>query len=237
MKTYPIFALIEDRACLVVGGGAVGERKVGDMLMAGARVTVVSRELTPGLFKLAGQGSSGCQGGLYPGSPGRHDPGGGGSDDPRVNREVSAAAQPEVFSSILWMPRNCAPSSCRPRCAGGPSPSRSVPAGPPRPWPAGCGRNWKNASAPGTAVFSGSSGRPGAGPGPAAGPPGQPPPFSAPVGRSPGRGPRPGGPGPGPGSPGRDPGRHPGPGRPGRRPERSLGGRQKLKVKSKEGKR
>ena len=56
MKTYPIFALIEDRACLVVGGGAVGERKVGDLLMAGARVTVVSRELTPGLMDLAGQG-------------------------------------------------------------------------------------------------------------------------------------------------------------------------------------
>jgi siroheme synthase (precorrin-2 oxidase/ferrochelatase) len=44
MKTYPLFALLEDRACLVVGGGAVGERKVQDLLRAGARVTVVSRE-------------------------------------------------------------------------------------------------------------------------------------------------------------------------------------------------
>jgi hypothetical protein len=32
MKTYPLFALLEDRACLVVGGGAVGERKVQDLL-------------------------------------------------------------------------------------------------------------------------------------------------------------------------------------------------------------
>ena len=28
VKTYPIFAVIEDKPCLVVGGGAVGERKV-----------------------------------------------------------------------------------------------------------------------------------------------------------------------------------------------------------------
>ena len=47
VKTYPIFAVIEDKPCLVVGGGAVGERKVLDLLAAGARVTVVSRTLTP----------------------------------------------------------------------------------------------------------------------------------------------------------------------------------------------
>lgn len=56
MKTYPIFALIADRPCLVVGGGAVGERKVQDLLAAGARVTVVSPEITPGLAALAAQG-------------------------------------------------------------------------------------------------------------------------------------------------------------------------------------
>ena len=37
MKTYPIFAVIEDKPCLVVGGGAVGERKVADLMAAGAR--------------------------------------------------------------------------------------------------------------------------------------------------------------------------------------------------------
>jgi siroheme synthase-like protein len=56
MKTYPLFALIEDRACLVVGGGAVGERKVQDLLAAGARVTLVSQALTPRLAELAAQG-------------------------------------------------------------------------------------------------------------------------------------------------------------------------------------
>jgi len=56
MKTYPIFAVIEDKPCLVVGGGAVGERKVADLMAAGARVTVVSRTLTPELASLADRG-------------------------------------------------------------------------------------------------------------------------------------------------------------------------------------
>ncbi len=56
MKTYPIFAIIENRPCLVVGGGAVGERKVLDLRQAGARVTVLSYELTPTLKKLAAAG-------------------------------------------------------------------------------------------------------------------------------------------------------------------------------------
>ncbi len=56
MKTYPIFAIIENRPCLVVGGGAVGERKVLDLKAAGAQVTVLSYELTPTLKKLAQTG-------------------------------------------------------------------------------------------------------------------------------------------------------------------------------------
>jgi len=56
MKTYPIFAVIEDKPCLVVGGGAVGERKVADLMAAGARVTVVSRTLTPELAAAADRG-------------------------------------------------------------------------------------------------------------------------------------------------------------------------------------
>ncbi|MFW6112923.1 MAG: precorrin-2 dehydrogenase/sirohydrochlorin ferrochelatase family protein [Thermodesulfobacteriota bacterium] len=94
MKTYPLFALIEDRPCLVVGGGAVGERKVQDLLTAGARVTVVSQALTPRLMELAAQGGlQFIQGDFSP-----HHLDGmtlvvGATDDQRVNREVSAAAQ------------------------------------------------------------------------------------------------------------------------------------------------
>jgi precorrin-2 dehydrogenase / sirohydrochlorin ferrochelatase len=55
MKVYPVFLNIDGKPCLVVGGGAVGERKVQDLLLAGARVTLVSREITPILASMAAQ--------------------------------------------------------------------------------------------------------------------------------------------------------------------------------------
>lgn len=48
-RYYPIFLSLADRACLVVGGGAVGERKVRRLLDYGARVSVVAESLTPWL--------------------------------------------------------------------------------------------------------------------------------------------------------------------------------------------
>ena len=42
---------------MVVGDGDVGGRKVEDLLVAGAEVTVVSREATPVLEAMAAQGS------------------------------------------------------------------------------------------------------------------------------------------------------------------------------------
>jgi precorrin-2 dehydrogenase/sirohydrochlorin ferrochelatase len=53
---FPAFLDLRDRPCLVVGGGPVGERKVGDLLRCGARVTVVSPRLTPDLATLAAAG-------------------------------------------------------------------------------------------------------------------------------------------------------------------------------------
>lgn len=46
---YPILVDLADRPCLVLGGGAVAERKVDGLLAARARVTVVSPSLTGGL--------------------------------------------------------------------------------------------------------------------------------------------------------------------------------------------
>src|SRR4030065_569160 len=57
MKPCPVFANLIDKPCLVVGGGAVGERKVQDLRVAGARVTVVSPEITHNLAELAGAGA------------------------------------------------------------------------------------------------------------------------------------------------------------------------------------
>ena len=46
MSYYPIFLSLSGRRCLVVGGGAVAERKVAGLLDAEASVTVVSPTLT-----------------------------------------------------------------------------------------------------------------------------------------------------------------------------------------------
>jgi precorrin-2 dehydrogenase/sirohydrochlorin ferrochelatase len=109
VKTYPIFAVIEDKPCLVVGGGAVGERKVLDLLAAGARVTVVSRTLTPELATLAAdekitylpedfhevqvEGMALVM---------------AATDDPQVNAAVSAAAQARaIWVNVADEPEYC----------------------------------------------------------------------------------------------------------------------------------
>ena len=50
---YPVMLDLTGRLCLVVGGGAVAERKVSGLVDAGARVTVVSPSLTRALLRLA----------------------------------------------------------------------------------------------------------------------------------------------------------------------------------------
>lgn len=57
MKFYPAYLDLRGRSCLVVGGGAVAERKAHSLIDAGANVTVVSPELTPKLRDLARAGA------------------------------------------------------------------------------------------------------------------------------------------------------------------------------------
>ncbi len=109
MKTYPIFAVIEDKPCLVVGGGAVGERKVLDLVAAGARVTVVSRTLTPELAALAAGGEI-----IYLPEDFREALVEGmalvmaATDDPKVNAAVSAAAQARaIWVNVADDPEHC----------------------------------------------------------------------------------------------------------------------------------
>ncbi len=109
MKTYPMFALLTDKPCLVVGGGAVGERKVLDLLEAGARVTVVSRTLTPALAKLAAQGEIIYLAGDF--APEQVESMAlvmGATDDEQVNARVSAAAR----SRGIWVNVADAPEVC-----------------------------------------------------------------------------------------------------------------------------
>lgn len=53
MKYYPVFLVLRERPCLVIGGGEVAERKTLSLLEAGADVAVVSPALSPKLTELA----------------------------------------------------------------------------------------------------------------------------------------------------------------------------------------
>ncbi|MBU4305893.1 MAG: bifunctional precorrin-2 dehydrogenase/sirohydrochlorin ferrochelatase [Candidatus Omnitrophica bacterium] len=52
MNLYPICLKLENIPCLVIGGGTVALRKVRALLKSGAKVTIVSPRLCPGLRKL-----------------------------------------------------------------------------------------------------------------------------------------------------------------------------------------
>ncbi len=56
MKTkpyYPVYLDLENARCLVVGGGRIAERKIRSLLNAGARILVVSPQVTPGIRELS----------------------------------------------------------------------------------------------------------------------------------------------------------------------------------------
>src|SRR2546423_199829 len=54
---YPVFLDLRGRRAVVIGGGAVAEQKVRGLTAAGAHVTVVSPDLSPGLTDLAARGA------------------------------------------------------------------------------------------------------------------------------------------------------------------------------------
>ena len=56
MRYYPVHLDIQNRNCLVVGGGSVGTRKVKTLLDCGARVTVISLGVSQQLRELAASG-------------------------------------------------------------------------------------------------------------------------------------------------------------------------------------
>ncbi|MBW1955012.1 MAG: bifunctional precorrin-2 dehydrogenase/sirohydrochlorin ferrochelatase [Deltaproteobacteria bacterium] len=93
MKYYPVYLDVKNKACLVVGGGEVGTRKVKTLLDCGARVTVVSLAVAPELFQLVRAGAVTLHRRTF--RPGDLD--GmflviGATDDPRLNLSVSREA-------------------------------------------------------------------------------------------------------------------------------------------------
>ncbi len=57
MSYYPVFVEMTGRRCVVIGGGAVGERKVEGLLKSGADVTLISPDLTGRLEAWARKGA------------------------------------------------------------------------------------------------------------------------------------------------------------------------------------
>lgn len=49
---YPIFVDLEGKKVIIIGGGAVAERKIETLLTYGARVQMISSEVTPGIQEL-----------------------------------------------------------------------------------------------------------------------------------------------------------------------------------------
>ncbi len=65
MDYYPLFLKIEDRTCVVIGGGVVAARKVEMLRRAGARVSVVAPDLIDELARLAECGSIDHRGRMF----------------------------------------------------------------------------------------------------------------------------------------------------------------------------
>jgi precorrin-2 dehydrogenase / sirohydrochlorin ferrochelatase len=109
MRYYPAFLDLQDLNCLVVGGGQVGERKVETLLSCGARVHLVSPELTPRLEERVRQSRVRLIASEF--LP-EHLEGMflviGATDDPEVNRRISAEARSRnLLCNIVDKPREC----------------------------------------------------------------------------------------------------------------------------------
>jgi precorrin-2 dehydrogenase/sirohydrochlorin ferrochelatase len=109
MRYYPVQLDVKGRNCLVVGGGAVGTRKVETLLACGAQVTVVSPAATEPLRALAAEGvitlrlrdyASGDLAEMFLVI--------GATDDAALNRRISTEAElRQVLCNIADRPELC----------------------------------------------------------------------------------------------------------------------------------
>jgi len=109
MRYYPVSLDIKNRKCLVVGGGAVGTRKVKTLVACGAKVTVVSPGVSGQLLELTHNDSI-----VLKKRPYREtDLDGmflviGTTDDEELNRQISKDAKKlNMLCNIADRPRVC----------------------------------------------------------------------------------------------------------------------------------
>jgi precorrin-2 dehydrogenase / sirohydrochlorin ferrochelatase len=109
MRYYPAFLDLMDVSCLVVGGGQVGERKVKTLQSCGARVFMISRELTPYLEEEVRQGRVEL---LAPDYKTGHLTGKflviGATDDPLLNGKIGREARERgILCNLVDKPQEC----------------------------------------------------------------------------------------------------------------------------------
>jgi len=106
MRYYPVNLDIENKKCLVVGGGSVSSRKVDTLLKCGTKVTVVSPEFSDSLQALGNNGTITIKNRAYRSS----DLEGmflviGATDNEQLNRKISADAEEQnVLCNIADVP-------------------------------------------------------------------------------------------------------------------------------------
>ncbi|WP_456371061.1 precorrin-2 dehydrogenase/sirohydrochlorin ferrochelatase family protein [Thermodesulfatator atlanticus] len=108
-KYYPIFLKIEQKTCVVVGGGKVACRKIKSLLEAGARVRVIAPHVIDEIAKMAEEGRVELLKRPYK----KGDLKGAvlvyaATDDPKVQEEVfSEAEELGIFCNVVDKPRLC----------------------------------------------------------------------------------------------------------------------------------
>ena len=109
MRYYPVYLDLKGRDVLVVGGGSVAEGKALQLLEAGARVTVVSPQLTEALRAAADRGEITHLDGSFA----EGDLNGaflviGATDDRKVNEKVAkAAGERGMLCNVVDQPDLC----------------------------------------------------------------------------------------------------------------------------------
>jgi uroporphyrin-III C-methyltransferase / precorrin-2 dehydrogenase / sirohydrochlorin ferrochelatase len=109
MQHLPLFADLNRRPCLVVGGGALAERRVTLLLSAGAEITVIAPQLTEALGTLAADGKLRHVRSTFSGEP--LEPYWlivAATDEHEVNARVAAAAASAMrFCNVVDDPALC----------------------------------------------------------------------------------------------------------------------------------
>ena len=53
---YPVYLNLAGKRCVIIGGGTIAQGKIGGLLQAGCRITVISPDATPGIRQAAQRG-------------------------------------------------------------------------------------------------------------------------------------------------------------------------------------